>query len=93
MKVFRIDAIATIRGIATAGSVPNTNSRMMRAPSAPIATSTRMLGPPLAPLPAACSSASRPLTDACTPDGAFAAIACWVAASVPPEPKPLAPTG
>ncbi len=54
VKVFRIEATATIRGIATAGSVPKTNNRMTSAPSPPTAVSTRMLGPPPPPLPAAC---------------------------------------
>ncbi len=52
LKVLRIDAIATISGIATAGSVPKTNSRMISAPNPPISASPRMLGPVVPPLAA-----------------------------------------
>ena len=45
VKVFRIEAPATMSGKATAGSVPKVKSRMTSAPSAPISVSTRMLGP------------------------------------------------
>src|SRR5437764_962769 len=46
VKVFRIAAIATTIGIRTAGSVPNTNRRMISAPSPPISPSSSTLGPP-----------------------------------------------
>ena len=44
MKVLRIDAIAISSGIAIAGSVPNVNSRITRAPRPPIIASTNTLG-------------------------------------------------
>ena len=93
MKVFRIEAAATIKGITTAGSVPNTNSRITSAPIPPISVSTMMLGPPPPPLPAACSSAAWPVTEACTPLGAAFADRRLGASTVCPESKPLAPAG
>ena len=45
VKVFRIDATATRSGIDTAGSVPNTNSRMTRAPTPPIKRLGQHAGP------------------------------------------------
>ena len=45
VNVLRIDAIATSSGIAIAGSVPKTKSRMTSAPSPPISASSRTLGP------------------------------------------------
>ncbi len=49
VNVFRIDASATISGIAIAGSVPKTKSRMTSAPAPPISASSRTLGPSAAP--------------------------------------------
>ena len=43
--MFRIDATAVSSGIATAGSVPNTKSRMISAPRPPISVSPRIDGP------------------------------------------------
>ena len=47
VNVFRIAAIATTIGISTAGSVPNTNSRITSAPRPPITASSSTLEPPL----------------------------------------------
>ncbi len=73
VNVLRIDATATPIGISTAGSVPNTNSRMTSAPSAPITASRSTLGPPLAPCVDASSSGSWPVTSTVVPDGSPAA--------------------
>jgi hypothetical protein len=62
VNVFRIAAAATAMGIKTAGSVPNTNSKMTIAPSAPTTASRRTPGPPVAPFELASSSGSWPVT-------------------------------
>jgi len=67
VNVFRIDAIATMIGISTAGSVPNTNRRITSAPAPPISASVITLGPD--PPEASCS-ASRPVRCTWTPGGA-----------------------
>jgi hypothetical protein len=51
VNVFRIATAAIASGIATAGSVPKTKSRMTSAPAAPISASVRTLGPFEPPLP------------------------------------------
>ena len=53
MNVFRIDAIAVSSGIATAGRVPKTKSRMTSAPKPPISVSPSTDGPLLSPFAAA----------------------------------------
>ena len=58
VKVLRIEATATTIGIRTAGSVPNTNSRMTSAPRPPMTASRSTLGPPVAPFELASSSGS-----------------------------------
>ena len=45
-KVVRIAPRAIASGIATAGSVPKTKSRITSAPAPPISASVRTLGPP-----------------------------------------------
>ena len=49
VNVFRMDETATASGIKTAGSVPKTKSRMIRAPRPPIIASSSTLGPPEPP--------------------------------------------
>ena len=59
-NVVRIEVAAIASGIATAGSVPKTKSRMMSAPMAPTSTSASTPGP-LVP-PCDWKIASRPVT-------------------------------
>ena len=73
-NVVRIDVAAIASGIAIAGSVPNTKSRMMSAPRAPIIVSVRTPGPLSPPWDA--KTASRPVRWLCTPAG----VACSSAA-------------
>src|SRR5438876_11684055 len=73
-NVVRIDERAISMGIATAGSVPKTNSRITSAPAAPIRVSVRTLGPLLEPWDE--KMGSRPVRFAVTPDG----VACFSAA-------------
>ena len=61
VNVLRIEAIATAIGIATAGSVPKTKSRITSAPAPPISASVSTLGPFVSPPLAASCSASRPV--------------------------------
>jgi len=75
VNVLRIAATATTSGINTAGSVPNTNRRITRAPIAPIAVSTITLPPLALPLLLASSSASRPVTLTLIPAGRLLAAA------------------
>jgi hypothetical protein len=46
-KVVRIAVAAITSGIATAGNVPKTKSRITSAPSPPMSVSVRTLGPEL----------------------------------------------
>ena len=64
VNVLRIEAIATMSGISTAGSVPKTNSRITSAPAPPIMASVITLGPE--PLDAS-FSASRPVSSTVPP--------------------------
>ena len=89
--MFRIEAIAVSSGIATAGSVPKTNSRMISAPSPPMIVSPSTEGPLLSPFDAADSIASRPVTYALTPGGALALSARCVGPTPESEPKPGRP--
>ena len=52
VNVLRMLTVATMSGIATAGSVPKTKSRMISAPTPPISTSVSTLGPSPPPLEA-----------------------------------------
>ena len=62
-KVLRIAATATASGISTAGSVPNTNSSTISAPTPPIrASAARLALPPPDCCLLASPSASRPVT-------------------------------
>ena len=45
VNVLRIDATAVTSGIATAGTVPKTKSRITSAPRPPISASSSTLGP------------------------------------------------
>ena len=78
MKVFRIAAIATTIGISTAGSVPNTKSRMISAPMPPIIASSSTLGPPPDPCVLASSRGSCPVTWTLIPGGRPLAAAARV---------------
>ena len=89
--MLRIDATATISGIAMAGSVPKTNNRMISAPKPPIAASVSTLGP--LPPPAALWSGSRPVRYALVPAGASCFSVLRVASSVGTPLKPCSPTG
>src|SRR3954452_9964200 len=93
VNVFKIDAAAVSNGIATAGSVPETKSRMISAPSAPISVSPRIDGPWFASFDAAAWSGSRPVTCTVTPAGAAATSAARGGLSAVDEPKPGVPTG
>ncbi len=85
--MFRIDATAVSSGIATAGSVPKTNSRMMSAPKPPSSVSPRTDGPELSPLAAALISGSRPVTQPWTPGGSTEVSARCVCVAPVSEPK------
>ena len=63
----RIDVTATSSGMATAGSVPKTNRRMMSAPAPPISASVSTLGPPASPCDS--KTGSRPVRCTVTPVG------------------------
>ena len=52
VNVLRIEVSAMASGIATAGSVPNTNMRITSAPTPPISASVSTLGPVPPPLDA-----------------------------------------
>ena len=69
VNVLRIEATATASGIAMAGIVPKTKSRMTSAPRPPMSASVMTLGPLPPPLEAL-SSASRPVRFTVTPAGA-----------------------
>src|SRR5436190_11655911 len=73
-KVVRIDAAAIASGSPTAGKVPKTKRRMIRAPTAPMSVSVRTPGP-LEP-PCESKIASRPVRWLVTPEG----VACFKAA-------------
>src|SRR2546429_7715530 len=68
VNVLRIDEIATASGIAIAGIVPKTKSRMTSAPAPPMNASVTTLGPLPPPLEALWS-ASRPVRLTLTPAG------------------------
>ncbi len=73
--MFRIAATATTIGISTAGSVPNTNSRITSAPRPPIIASSSTLELPPPPCEDASSSGSWPVTFTVIPAGSPAAAA------------------
>src|SRR5262245_23144828 len=68
VNVFKIDATAIKIGTTTAGNVPNTNNKMITAPTPPINASVNTLGPPDSD-PCESYNASRPVTCASTPTG------------------------
>ena len=76
-NVVMIELSATSIGIAIAGSVPKTNSRMISAPAAPSRASVSTLGPPASP----CDSriAACPVRCVVTPGGAACSSAARTA--------------
>ncbi len=93
VNVFRIAAIAIAIGISTAGSVPNTNSRITSAPTTPITTSSSTPVPPASPFLLASASGSRPVTFTLISLGSPAAAACRVAAAPLGRSKIASPGG
>ncbi len=89
--MLRIEPTAVRSGIATAGSVPKTNSRMISAPMPPISVSPRTEGP-FPPFCDAASIGSRPVTCAWAPAGRCARSALRVTSEPSLKSKPGVPT-
>ncbi len=78
VNVFRMAESATTIGNSTAGSVPNTNSRITSAPTPPMIASISTVEPPPVSCLEASPSASRPVTLTVMPAGSPSAAAARI---------------